>query len=153
MIALDMNRKLMLSLSIGALLSGCATPKPTMPNEMYDNFAKAYGVVQRCGISGQMSPDGALWAKRMLNNKLGTYSFDQSFLEGRYQAINPVLSEPSAELCNQFAMGAEEYKQSVQAYNAQVDSNARAIEAQIQNNRPVNTYCNKIGTQTLCNSY
>lgn len=153
MIALEMSKKLMLSISIGALLSGCATPKPVMPNAMYDNFAKAYAVVQRCGISGQMSPDAALWAKRMLNYNAGTYSFDPAFLEGRYQAINLGLSNPPAEDCNQFAMASEEYKQTVQANNAQVEANTRAIETQIQNSRPVNTYCNKIGTQTFCNTY
>ncbi|WP_185754734.1 MULTISPECIES: hypothetical protein [Pseudomonas] len=155
MITLGMNKGLMLSISIAALLSGCATtPKPIMPNSVYDDFARGYAVVQICGISGQMSPDTALWAKRMLNSRAGSYSFDPAFLESRYQAIyHPGLTTPPAEVCNQYAMASEEYKQVVQANNAQVEANTRAIQTQIQNNRPVNTYCNKIGTQTLCNSY
>ncbi|WP_150704039.1 hypothetical protein [Pseudomonas fluorescens] len=152
-IGFETTKNTLLSVSALALLSGCATPKPNMPNSVYENFAQGYAVVQNCGISGQMSPDAALWSKRMLNNKLNTYAFDPAFLEGRYQAVNPSLSNPPAEVCNQFAMAAEEYKQRVQAGNAQVEANARAVESQIQNNRTVNTYCNKIGTQTICNSY
>lgn len=145
----------MLCIGAGALLSGCATAKPDMPSAMYDNFAKAYLAVHRCGTSGQMSPDTAAWAKKMFNYRLSTYTYDNNILNNRYQAIavDSSLSDPPQEVCNQLAMNAAEYQQMVQAHNAQVESDRQALDAQIQSGRTVNTYCNKIGTQTFCNSY
>lgn len=146
MIELRMMKAVALGAGIATLLSGCANPQ--MPNDMYDKFASGYVGVQKCGTSGMISPDTALWGKYMLNARIGTYSYDQAFLETRYRAVAPGIT-PTATDCNQLAMYAEEYKQNVQASNAQVEATTQAL----QNNRPVNTYCNRVGMQTICNSY
>lgn len=146
MIELQMMKAVALGAGIATLLSGCANPQ--LPNDMYDKFASGYVCVQKCGTSGMISPDTALWGKYMLNARIGTYSYDQAFLESRYRAVAPGIT-PTATDCNQLAMYAEEYKQNVQASNAQVEATTQAL----QNNRPVNTYCNRVGMQTICNSY
>lgn len=146
MIELRMIKTVALVAGIAALLSGCANPQ--MPNDMYDQFAAGIAGIQKCGTSGMMSADSTVWAKYMLNARLGAYSYNQAFLESRYAAVAPGIT-PTAPECNQLAIYAEQYKQNVQASNAQIQATTQAL----QNNRPVNTYCNRVGTQTICNSY
>jgi hypothetical protein len=144
---------LWISAGIAMMLSGCATPKQVMPTDVYDKFAQLYGHVERCGMDGQLTPDSALWAKRMLGFRLASYSYDSTYLNNRYQALMPSITTPPPETCNRIAMLSEEYKQNTQASNAQVEANSRALEEQTMGNRPVNTYCNSIGSQTNCTSH
>lgn len=142
-----------IGISICALLSGCIAPKPQMTNAQYQNAGKLYASVQLCGQVGQLSPDSALWAKRMLNANIMRYSYDAEAINSNYRMVMAGNPTPPVELCNTLAMKAAEYKQNVQDSNAQVEEDTRAWQNQIQQNRPVTTYCNKVGTQTLCNSY
>jgi hypothetical protein len=148
-----MIKPMMLGFGIATLLTGCAsTPPPTLPNAYYDNFIQGLVAADRCGLSGQVTPDASLWEKRRLTHNLNTWTYDRAYFESRFQAAVLTLPAPPVAVCNQVAMEAAEYKQTVQENNAAVEANARAWN-QVQYTQPVHTYCNKIGAQTLCNSY
>ena len=150
---LGMNSSTALSVGVAMLLTGCATAKPPLPTAQYDGFANGFAAVQLCGQSGKLSPDAALWAKRRLSYNLSTWDYDPNLINANFQRALALNSTVSIQDCNKLAMDSAEYRHIVEENNAQVDSNERAWQNQIQTNRPINTYCNTIGTQTFCNSY
>lgn len=145
--------KIAASFIAGVMLVGCASTKPQLSLSAQDSFAEEFVEIQLCGQRGMISPDSALWAKRLTNYNLSTWNYDSEFVNAQYRKIIATHPGTTSEQCNQIAMRSEEYKQNVLQNNAQVEATTRALQNQIQNNRPVTTYCNRIGTQTFCNSY
>lgn len=146
-------KRSVLCIIFGLLLASCAT-KPQLETASYDSVALAFVEAHICGVSGKISPDTALWAKRTLYGSISGYNYDNNYLNSRVAAIaNANATQPTHEDCNNIAMITAEYKQRVQENNAVAQANQRALDAQIQNMMPINTSCTKIGTQTFCNSY
>ncbi|MEW3673654.1 hypothetical protein QOZ77_31080, partial [Pseudomonas aeruginosa] len=84
---------------------------------------------------------------------LNTWQFDQNYFMSRAQQIGNSVN-PSQGDCNMLAMNIVQTKNQIDAQNQQAAQEAQAWQ-NLQNQQQQNktTYCNKIGTQTICNSY
>lgn len=139
-----------LCISLGLSLAGCAA-RPSMTQGQYDSVAASFAGAYMCGVSGKMSSNDALWAKRMLYGSLSNYYYDKDYLIGRVQAaVNSNPTEPTQEQCNMLSMRAVEYQQNVESSNARVQAQQQAL---INQSRPTNTVCNNIGGQIFCHDY
>lgn len=135
-----------------SLLIGCSsTPKPSLTDYQYRRIGTNMFTAQRCGELGLASPSDAMWGKRSQYFAIKDYAVDESRLQQEiWQASQS--STPSAETCNRMAISAREYQGMVEAHNASVDQNSRAMQQIINNSAPTKpVWCNRIGTQTFCN--
>lgn len=136
------------------LLTGCATtPKPEMTNEQYSSSAFGWHIVSQCGRSGAMDLETASLGKVYIQSKLGGYQFDLSRFNQEVTKLYNTRGVPSKEDCNTMAMTIIETKRSIDTHNQNVESNQRATQELINSTKIKNTYCNRIGTQTFCNTY
>lgn len=146
-----------LFVSLGLQLSGCAA-KPDLPMSEYDSVANAFAEVYACGVSGNISPDDALWAKRLIYWNLSKYEYSENYLSARFSGVAMSNSPtPTTERCNHIAINASEYKQVTQENNAIAQANQqstlRALDSLADSMKPVSTTCTRLGIQTFCNSY
>ena len=147
--------KMVRGLGVGVLVSalvGCAAkPAPQLDAQGYNIFAGAWYEVNNCIESGSMAPEVGALGKRYVESHLGRFSFNPSLFESEYRRI-AATGPVSREKCNQLAADIMRQRHQTEINN----QNAARTEQQIRdaiNSRPTNTYCNKIGTQVLCNSY
>lgn len=111
-----------------------------MQDQQYSQFATAWVVANKCGESGKVSADVAGQVMGRMRDYLRSHPYDQARLN---QAISNIsYKEPSQAECNQMAM-------SLAANPAPVSVPTPPTPLP---NRPVQTFCNQIGTQTLCTS-
>lgn len=148
--------------SIAAITSitACATSpvaKQPLPESMYENYTMIPYAMERCAFDGHLTPSEAADA---------AYVF-REFIESNFLVDNQksVLTEniirekrPSITRtdCIQLAMLSHDHKQMMAKRSAQETAKNRAIRDAIESinaNKPVQTYCNRIGSQLICNSY
>lgn len=133
------------------LLAGCATPRPQLPDQNYTSFAKFFVGINKCVQNGYMSPETGALANRYVKADLNTWTFNEVVLRERVMQISDQLN-PTEGDCRLVAMKTAEEKNQIDANNAQVQKESEAWQS-IQPQQPVNTTCNKVGTQTFCNTY
>ena len=144
----------LISFCTAALLVGCASaPKPVMPEENYRFFAQKWAALNICGFAGQMPAELAAFGKSHLMSWVSSWTFDVV----RMDAMSRTYAQPPSEqLCNQISMDAAGWRQAVQnanVANAQTQANQQQWMNLINSNRSAQTYCNSIGTQTICSRY
>lgn len=137
----------------GLFLSGCATQKPPLADNQYTAFATQLISIMKCVNSGYMTPDVGARGQQYSMANLNTWQVDQNYFMSRAQQIGNSVN-PSQGDCNMLAMNIVQTKNQIDAQNQQAAQEAQAWQ-NLQNQQQQNktTYCNQIGTQTICNSY
>ncbi|HGQ7354055.1 MULTISPECIES: hypothetical protein [Pseudomonas] len=146
-------KKYFFGLVAGSLLSGCATQKPPLSDGQYTAFATQLITIMKCVNSGYMSPDVGARGQQYSMANLNTWQFDQNYFMSRAQQIGNSVN-PSQGDCNMLSMNIVQTKNQIDAQNQQAAQEAQAWQ-NLRNQQEQNktTYCNQIGTQTICNRY
>ena len=135
---------------VSVVLTACAaTPKPTMSDEDYTKYAKVYLDIYSCNLKGWITPDTAASGKLILDMYVSRYSFDSEMFNRRVSWLDKRESKPSQEYCNKTAFEIQTEKQRL----AKIRESDNVPSQQIVVPQIRNTYCNRIGTQTICNTY
>lgn len=135
------------------LLSGCAVQKPLLADDQYTAFATQLMSIQKCVADGIMTPEIGARGQQYSMANLNTWQFDRTYFLNRAKQIESSV-KPSQADCNTMAMNIVQVKNQIDAQNDQAQRDAEAWQ-NMQNtlNQNKTTYCNKIGTQTICNTY
>ena len=137
----------------GLLLVGCAaTPKPEMTEQMLQGSAANWVVIQKCGTQGDMSPELTAEGIRIFNVKLSGYAYNQSSLNQHIQDLATKYPQVSKEDCNKMAVSIAGVSQQWARNNKEADALIAENQRAMGSNTAINTYCNKIGSQTFCRS-
>lgn len=149
--------------ALTTILAGCTTPKPTIPYQNYQLIAGWEVVSNKCVSLGFMDYQTAAAAKNFAAQDLNSWTYDPMIYQSVYAGLNAQVEsakEPiSKQLCDSFAVSiAQRQQRAQQAYQQQqIAMQKQQIFNQemqnIQNSMPKTTYCNKIGWQTVCNTY
>lgn len=146
--------KLITALFAGLLLVGCATPtKLEMTNEEYTRYAKTGAVLNYCIWQGWITPDTAALGKRYLESNVRSYSVDFVRLNKEEAFYNKQEEKPTRGNCNELAASIHSRYQTIQANNQSSEYNNQQTQELINSTKIRNTYCNRIGTSTLCSTY
>lgn len=139
------------------LLSGCATEKQDMPFANYEGFALNEAIINKCVAQGDMDYNTAATGKNIVAQRLNSWRYDpviyQNVLNGQIAKFSGGVSK---EDCNTKGMDiAQSAQQIQQAYEQEriQQANISQLNQTLQNMQPKTTYCNRIGTQVLCNTY
>jgi hypothetical protein len=135
-----------------ALFAGCATqPRPQLAEEQYTALSRAWVATHKCGAAGQMDPATAALGLRYVRATLHAHTFDEARIHSEVAALGSVAPTPAD--CNAASMQILARKQEIDIHNSWVDSNHQAQQDAINSTRSKQTYCNKVGTQTFCNTF
>ena len=139
----------------GLLLAGCATQRPPLQEGQYFGFAKAWHTIGWCAYKGWMDPSTAALGKTYVATALNRYSVDQNRMEqeDKSPALIGALNAMTEGDCRNAAVSVATRKQQIENQNATAEIQQREAQNMINATKPTNTYCNKIGTQVLCNSF
>lgn len=145
--------KIISAVLIGLVLSGCATQRPQMTDAQYREFSYAWATLHQCNMAGEINGEMAAKGRVYLTTTMSGYSFDGQRIKS--EADNKVVygSKPTAEECRALNSSIYGRKLQIENQNAQATMQYRESNNMMQTNKPTNTYCNKIGTQVLCNSF
>ena len=147
--------KLMVSVMAGLILVGCASQKSQMAESQYFGFAKAWHTIGWCTYKGGMDVDTAARGKPYVTTTMNQYSFERQRMnqESRSPAVAAALDQVTEGDCRNAAVSVASRKQQIENQNATAEIQQRETQNMINATKPTNTYCNKIGTQVLCNSF
>lgn len=145
-------KELLCAAVTGLVLAGCASTKPVMQDSEYTRYTKLWLVVDYCNHQGWIDPETAARGKRYVTADIQRYSFDSDRFNREVRWLSQNNPMPVEQDCRKAAMSIHERKQYIDIANQNAAEQQQAIQNVI-NNRPVQTYCNKIGNQVLCNSY
>ena len=146
-------KKIVCAAVAGLMMVGCATQRPQMPDERYAGFARAWNTVGRCVSSGWMDADTAARGRTYISSAMNTYTYSQEDMRDTINGEANRMPSISPEQCRMAAMDIQMRKQQIANQNAQTDMQQREVQNMINATKPTQTYCNKIGTQVLCNSF
>lgn len=140
----------------GVVLTGCAArPKPELSNEDYQRYTRLWAVTHYCNNKGWLSPELAATGIRILRANLSSYTTDPDRFDREVAWFAGHNATPTQGECNQMAM-------EIAGRSQQVAENHRASDELMRRNQEAlnsiqgkqsQTYCNKVGTQTFCNTY
>lgn len=141
-----------------AMLCGCSTAKPTIPFANYQRIAIQEVAANKCTELGYMDFQVAAAAKNFAAQDLNSWSYDPQIYQSVFASANSqaASSPPNKSQCDAFAVSVyQRSQQQQQAYQQQqlALQQQQQLNQSIQNATPKTTYCNKIGWQTVCNTY
>ena len=145
-------KRVIAGLAFIGLVSGCATQKPWFTEEQYMQTAQRWYVVNQCGRLGKMNPATA--AKGLDYIKADNSKF-QHYPQKVADYIMSFKDNPpstSDEVCNQVAMTIEGRSKQIADDNKFRQDQLNEFNRQLSN-QPKRTYCNQIGSQTMCSTY
>lgn len=145
--------KLMTTLILASVLAGCATAKPQMPDENYGRFARGWAGIHHCNAAGNIDPEVTALARTYIVSSLNPYSYDRVRIETEARQQAESSARPTIQECRELAAMVYSRKQQIDNQNATAAIQQREAQSMINATKPTNTYCNKIGTQVLCNSF
>lgn len=128
-----------------ALVSGCATVRPTMTDTQAREAAAAMKVLYVCSQGGHHDADTTAAGMLLLKNNFSHYNADG---EAIISMAKTMPMEASTQLCNEAAVHISMGKQQAAAQRQQVQSTP-----QYQYVAPKRTVCNNIAGQILCSTY
>ncbi|MEN3754716.1 hypothetical protein ABC733_24840 [Mangrovibacter sp. SLW1] len=155
----------MKSILVGAglvlILAGCASQKPTIPYQNYELIALKEISASKCLSQGYMDLQTAAAAKNFAVVDLNSWTYDPAIFQSVYAGVESKAKDQQIpkETCDNFAIATvQRQQQQQQAYQQQqIAAQQQQAYSQtmqtIQNSAPKTTYCNKIGFQTVCNTY
>ena len=134
------------------LLGGCATTKPELSSEGYDKFSKVWVGVHFCNNKGWMASDVAARGKGIATSLLNQHSYDSARIEREIFSMQSQSSITQGD-CNNLAMAIQERSQQITVNNQNAEAEQRATQELINSTRIKNTFCNRVGNSTVCNTY
>ena len=143
------------------VLAGCVVQKQQMPANYYDQFAARDFLANKCASLGAMDYQLAAAAKNYNARDLNSWAYDPMLLQSSFSRMTTVLgnTNPTKDQCSSFAIMIAQRLQNDQSAYQQKQLAAQQQQAfsesmqAIRNSAPKTTYCNKIGGQTVCNTY
>ena len=137
------------------LLTGCAaapTPKKVMTGEDYRNFSRMRIGIEKCSESGRIDIATTARSLTVIDSTIERYDYEPGVLRQYY--VRHSSETPNDSDCRSLAVIVEQNRQRTEAQN---QANAAAAQTNQSFINPIprstQTYCNRIGTQTLCSTY
>ena len=128
------------------LLAGCATTKPEMTEENYWNFGREISFVEKCVEAKYFSVETNAAAIRVLGTNLNSWSYDKDKLKESIKTAYVIANEVD---CNKMAASIIATQQKWDRQASQAASQPTPVY--IPQTR--NIFCNRVGSQLLCNSF
>ncbi len=154
--------KRILSVALLTLLTaGCATQRPAIPYQNYEQIALIDVGANKCLSQGFIDLQTAAAAKNFAAADLNSWTYDPRVYQNIYSSVVAKTAEHAIpkEACDGLAIStAQRQQQQQQALQQQQlalqqqQAYSQTMQA-MQNSMPKTTYCNKIGFQTVCNTY
>lgn len=133
----------------GLVLAGCATQRPELPEAYYLQNSGYWATFTRCHEQGMLNTELTAIASSEFKRIMSSYSVDTERFNREAKEAYQKYSRPSQNACSQIAVTMTEKKQ-----QREMNIQSAMREPQSNNNYQIKqTYCNKIGNQTLCSSY
>lgn len=147
-------KKLSFLLILLFFISGCVYQKKTLTEMEYNQYAAIHLFLDKCHENEYIDTNNAALGMMYLNSTLSRYAYNKSALDEKYNAFKKEFENeliPQSELkdqCKKIELGIVQVK-------IEKDMNYKNNETRTYYNqaKPTTTYCNKIGFQTICNSY
>lgn len=154
-------KRFLLTAMMATSLAGCATSKPTIAFDDYKRIANLDVGANKCVSQGFIDYQTAAAAKNFAASYLNSWTYDPVFYQSTFAEISAGAekSPPSKSQCDGLAVFVAQFQQQIQQSYQQQQLAAQQQQAlsqslqTIQNSMPKTTYCNKIGWQTVCNTY
>ena len=128
-----------------ALVTGCATVRPTMDEPTSRMVIAAAKLIHECPQQGYMDTNTAGAGRLLLRNRVGDYNVDPEYME---QLAESVPVEISQRTCTEMAIAIAEQQQ-----RAAINRQNASATPQYQYSTPKRTVCNNIAGQMLCSTY
>jgi hypothetical protein len=136
-----------------AALTGCASaPKPIMSLDEQSKGGFLMAGLNQCTANGMMDAYIASRGRGFLESRLNKFAYDPANVQAGFDKAMRSGKEPSRADCASMAITVHTWIGEVNAVNER-EARDRQIMQDAVNNRPRNTYCNRVGTQTLCSTY
>ena len=136
----------------GLLLAGCATQKPQMPDEKYVPLVRGWIGVSECIRSGGIDADTGARGRAYIIAEANQYQHNPVRFKEIEQQMRGSFSLTSQD-CREMAAVIQSRKQQIDNQNASAEIQRREVQNILNTTKPTQAYCNKIGTQVLCNSF
>ncbi|VTN14340.1 Uncharacterised protein [Raoultella terrigena] len=148
-------------LSLGLVLVGCAVQKQQMPLDVYQKLAVREALADKCVSLGFMDFQTAASAKNFDARDLNSWAYDPVIYQTYFSKTSEAMQSTPVDksICDRYSVSIAQRQQQEQTAYQQQQLAAQQQQAYsqtmqaIQNAAPKTTYCNKIGWQTVCNTY
>lgn len=140
-------RSIIFIISTLGVIQGCVSQRH-MPDEVYLGLGSLSAGVEQCYSSDSMEVKQVAETQEAIKYVLNTWVYD-------IQKMNKIIDEQKANIADCKEVELISYKL-VSKVNSRRESNRESVKqlnSSIENNRVKNTFCNKIGTQTVCSTY
>lgn len=146
-------------------LAGCASQKQSMPEENYNQFASMEVAADACLKANYLTYQETGQAHSDISILLNSWSYDavkysNLLMRGAQIANTNKLTQANCNITRakiyQYTLEVQRYQQQLQIASQQraiADQQALQYLQNSQNSLPKTTYCNRYGTQTICNTY
>lgn len=145
--------KIIAGLVIGLTLVGCATQRPQMPDQNYVTLAGRWLMVDYCAWKGWMDVESAAKGRRYITNDITSWTYDANRFKSQVDELKPETEKVTQGDCRRMAVSIQERSQQIDNRNASNVIQQQEAQNMINATKSTKTYCNKIGTQVLCNSF
>jgi len=146
-------RMLAMSLVVVGLVGCAALPKPEMPEMEYKRAAAQWVAVHVCHDNGYMDKDTAALGKQFVSTGITSYSVNQERLTRDIEFAESIKNQITRAMCNEFTLTILAERNRLAVQNSNAIQQQQTIQNFINSTKPTQTYCNRIGNQTFCNSY
>ncbi len=147
--------------AVVTFLSGCTASKPAIPFENYNRIASMEVTANKCVALGYIDYQTAASGKNLAARALNSWTYDPAVYQTVFLNVSggAEVQPPNKAQCEEFAVYIiQKQQQDQQAYQQQqlqIQQQQQLNQSlqNIQNTMPKTTYCNRIGWQTVCNTY
>lgn len=136
----------------GLFLAGCATQRPPLPESRYADISRGWITLTECIDTGRIDAATGARGKAYSISTINGYQHNPDKLRNTEISMRNSLTVSDAD-CRGLAMAIEYRKQQIENQNDAMAFQRQEIQNSINSTKPTQTYCNKIGTQVLCNSF
>ena len=133
-------------------LSGCATTKPEMLSNDYAKYSRSWVAVHSCNTQGFIDSGTAATGLRYVQSNINHFTFNPDTLKENMDWVAGNSNPITETECRKLALVIQQRKQQIELNNSNASIQQQALQ-DLNNNRPKQTYCNKIGTQVFCTTY
>lgn len=147
--------------AISLVLAGCAVQKQQMPLDVYQTLAIREALADKCVSLGFMDFQTAASFKNFNARDLNSWAYEPIVYQTYFSKTAEAMKSTPVDktICDRYSVNvAQRVQQEQTAYQQkqlaaqQQQAFSQSMQA-IQNAAPKATYCNKIGSQTFCNTY
>ena len=134
-------------------LVGCASaPKPELPDSTYAQLGTDWVATQKCAVEGLITADTAAQRRGQFHAYLGKFTHDSQRVARSIASAERTVAVDRA-YCTELAIQVATRTRQIQNQNAATEQFRAENQRIIDSTKSKQTYCNRIGTQTFCNSY